>query len=215
VSISSHICGLYCTSLILCITLLCANKQQSLKDLLAELLRPRKAGLFETTVQFTEEGTTFSPTCTSIQDMLETMTEAIVHTANGVGRLLYMRPFNDILLLQQSTTQQQQQQHAAVTTGTTAAAANGTVTGSSNGNSNGATAAVSGVRDGPNIGLIVRAARDFIQAATNISEKVTAQQVIAIPLLCFLQSCCNVIKDICCSWSYHFFKATVLVIPHL
>lgn len=30
---------------------------------LAELLKPRKAGLFETTVLFTDEGTAFSPTC--------------------------------------------------------------------------------------------------------------------------------------------------------
>lgn len=30
---------------------------------LAELLRPRKAGLFETTVLFTDEGTAFTPTC--------------------------------------------------------------------------------------------------------------------------------------------------------
>jgi hypothetical protein len=175
-----------------CLSLLCANNIQSLKDLLAELLRPRKAGLFETTVQFTEEGTTFSPTCTSIQDMLETMTEAIVHTANGVGRLLYMRPFNDILLLQQSTTQQQQQQHAAGNT----TAVNGTTAGSSNGNSNvaagSAGAASAGVRDGPNIGLIVRAARDFIQAASNISEKVTHYTVycfvVYIAFLCFAAS---------------------------
>jgi hypothetical protein len=138
--------------------------------LLAELLRPRKAGLFETTVQFTEEGTTFIPTCISIQDMLETMTEAIVHTANGVGRLLYMRPFNDILLLQQ-----QQQQHAATSNGATSNGATATAS-SSSAVATAATAAATGVRDGPNIGLIVRAARDFTQAATNISEKVITQQ---------------------------------------
>lgn len=34
---------------------------------LAELLKPRKAGLFETTVLFTDQGTTFSPTCEDIK----------------------------------------------------------------------------------------------------------------------------------------------------
>lgn len=34
---------------------------------LSELLKPRKAGLFETTVLFTEEGTAFSPTCDDIK----------------------------------------------------------------------------------------------------------------------------------------------------
>lgn len=34
---------------------------------LTELLKPRKAGLFETTVLFTEEGTAFAPTCDDIK----------------------------------------------------------------------------------------------------------------------------------------------------
>lgn len=34
---------------------------------LAELLKPRKAGLLETTVLFTDEGTAFSPTCDDIK----------------------------------------------------------------------------------------------------------------------------------------------------
>lgn len=34
---------------------------------LTELLKHRKAGLFETTVLFTEEGTAFAPTCEDIK----------------------------------------------------------------------------------------------------------------------------------------------------
>lgn len=34
---------------------------------LTELLKPRKAGLFETTVLFTDEGTAFAPTCNDIK----------------------------------------------------------------------------------------------------------------------------------------------------
>lgn len=34
---------------------------------LTELLKPRKAGLFETTVFFTNEGTAFTPTCEDIK----------------------------------------------------------------------------------------------------------------------------------------------------
>lgn len=34
---------------------------------LTELLKPRKAGLFETTVLFTDEGTAFAPTCDDIK----------------------------------------------------------------------------------------------------------------------------------------------------
>lgn len=34
---------------------------------LTELLKPRKAGLFETTVFFTDEGTAFTPTCEDIK----------------------------------------------------------------------------------------------------------------------------------------------------
>lgn len=34
---------------------------------LTELLKPRKAGLFETTVLFTDEGTAFAPTCEDIK----------------------------------------------------------------------------------------------------------------------------------------------------
>lgn len=34
---------------------------------LTELLKPRKAGLFETTVLFTDEGTAFAPTCDEIK----------------------------------------------------------------------------------------------------------------------------------------------------
>ena len=37
------------------------------ENLLAELLKPRKAGLFETTVLFTDEGTAFTPTCEDIK----------------------------------------------------------------------------------------------------------------------------------------------------
>ena len=47
--------------------------------------------------QFTEEGTSFSPPCAAIQDMLASACEAVVHTANGISRLLYIRPFNDLL----------------------------------------------------------------------------------------------------------------------
>ena len=39
---------------------------------LAELLRPRRqSGLLETTIRFSEEGSTFSPTCGAIQTVLD------------------------------------------------------------------------------------------------------------------------------------------------
>eukprot|EP00752_Nemacystus_decipiens_P017827 g15983.t1 len=62
---------------------------------LTELLKPRKAGLFETTVLFTEQGTAFAPTCDEIKDMVSAITEAMISTVNGVGRILYLRPFNE------------------------------------------------------------------------------------------------------------------------
>ncbi|CAN0541854.1 unnamed protein product, partial [Ectocarpus sp. 12 AP-2014] len=52
-------------------------------------------GLFETTVLFTDEGTAFAPTCEDIKDMVTAITEAVISTVNGVGRILYLRPFNE------------------------------------------------------------------------------------------------------------------------
>jgi len=63
------------------------------RDFLAELLKDRKAGLFETTVQFTDEGTVFSPMCSMIQGMIHTMTDAMITTMSNVTRILYLRPF--------------------------------------------------------------------------------------------------------------------------
>lgn len=43
---------------------------------LTELLKPRKAGLFETTVLFTDEGTAFAPTCEDIKVRLNAQISA-------------------------------------------------------------------------------------------------------------------------------------------
>ena len=50
-------------------------------------------GLFETTVEFVEEGSVFKPTCSSIQSMINQMTEAMISSVANVTRVLFLRPF--------------------------------------------------------------------------------------------------------------------------
>lgn len=69
----------------------------SLQGFLAELMRPRKAGLFETTVQFTDDGTSFAPGCAEILESIQSATEAMIHTVSGVGRLRYLRSLSEHL----------------------------------------------------------------------------------------------------------------------
>ena len=60
---------------------------------LAELLRPRRqSGLLETTIRFSEEGSTFSPTCGAIQTVLANTADSLIATLGGVMRILYLRP---------------------------------------------------------------------------------------------------------------------------
>lgn len=54
-----------------------------------ELIKPRKAGVFETMVRFNSLGTTFSPTCQDIREMLEKLLDSIIHTVNNVKRVIY------------------------------------------------------------------------------------------------------------------------------
>jgi len=54
-------------------------------------LKARKTGLFETTVQFTNEGTIFSPTCSAIQQMIGTTTDQMITVVSAVPRVVYMR----------------------------------------------------------------------------------------------------------------------------
>ncbi|TMW64715.1 hypothetical protein Poli38472_011595 [Pythium oligandrum] len=67
---------------------------QSCREFLLELNKvPRKTGLFETTINFGEQITVFSPTCEQIQHIVISMTDDIVSTVNSVSRVLYLRPF--------------------------------------------------------------------------------------------------------------------------
>jgi dynein heavy chain len=68
---------------------------RTLADFYAELLKPRKAGLFETTVQFVEEGTVFHPTCNDIQGIMGSMSDAMISSVSGVNRIVYNRPFTE------------------------------------------------------------------------------------------------------------------------
>lgn len=67
---------------------------QSCAEFLTELNKvPRKTGLFETTINFGEQITLFSPTSEQIQHIVVSMTDDIVSTVNSVSRVLYLRPF--------------------------------------------------------------------------------------------------------------------------
>ena len=60
-----------------------------------ELLKSRKAVLFETTVMFDEDGTVFSPTEDEIIETLRSMATAIVQTSRSVNRIIYVRHFHE------------------------------------------------------------------------------------------------------------------------
>lgn len=67
---------------------------QSCREFLQELNKtPRKTGIFETTICFSEQITNFSPTPEQIQHIVISMTDDIVSTVNSVSRVLYLRPF--------------------------------------------------------------------------------------------------------------------------
>ena len=71
---------------------------KSCYEFLQELLKvPRKTGLFETTIQFDESVTLFSPTADQIQDMVVSMTDEMISTVNAVSRVLFIRPFAQYL----------------------------------------------------------------------------------------------------------------------
>jgi dynein heavy chain len=56
-----------------------------------ELVKPRKAGLFETMVRFSASGrTTFSPPCEDIREMLDRLLENIINSVGNVNRVSYL-----------------------------------------------------------------------------------------------------------------------------
>eukprot|EP01041_Mallomonas_annulata_P002945 gene2945-5789_t len=56
-----------------------------------ELMKARKSGIFETTIRFTPTGgTTFSPTCMEIRDVLDRQLEMMVNTVGNVNRVSYL-----------------------------------------------------------------------------------------------------------------------------
>ena len=55
-----------------------------------EIIRPRKAGVFETMVRFSTSGTAFSPTCMDIRDMLDRLLENMINFVGGVNRVRHL-----------------------------------------------------------------------------------------------------------------------------
>ncbi len=55
-----------------------------------ELIKPRKVGVFETMVRFSSAGTTFSPTCQEIKDMLEKLLDNTINAVGNVSRVNYL-----------------------------------------------------------------------------------------------------------------------------
>ena len=55
-----------------------------------ELIKPRKAGIFETMVRFSSLGTTFSPTCQDIREMLDKLLDSIINAVGNVTRVIYL-----------------------------------------------------------------------------------------------------------------------------
>jgi hypothetical protein len=55
-----------------------------------ELIKPRKTGIFETMVRFSNLGTTFSPTCTDIREMLDKLLDSIINACGNVTRISYL-----------------------------------------------------------------------------------------------------------------------------
>ena len=68
-------------------------------DLLNELLKTsRKSGMFETTVQFTSrQQIEFKPNLDAINSALEDLSNAMVNVTGSVSRILYIRPFKNIV----------------------------------------------------------------------------------------------------------------------
>ncbi len=66
-----------------------------------ELIKPRKAGVFETMVRFSSAGTSFSPTCQDIRDMLDKLLEGITNAVGNVGRVGYLNAGKPIPNIQQ------------------------------------------------------------------------------------------------------------------
>jgi len=55
----------------------------------------RKNGLFETSVQFSEVSTVFSPPCPEIQKIISDAIDKLINTVNSVNRIVYTRPFTE------------------------------------------------------------------------------------------------------------------------
>ncbi len=55
-----------------------------------ELIKPRKAGVFETMVRFSALGTSFSPTCADIKEMLDRLLDAVINAVGVVNRVSYL-----------------------------------------------------------------------------------------------------------------------------
>jgi dynein heavy chain, axonemal len=56
-----------------------------------ELTKTRKAGVFETMVRFSSIGTTFSPTCQEISEMLDRLLDNMINAAGNVSRVNYLQ----------------------------------------------------------------------------------------------------------------------------
>ena len=55
-----------------------------------ELIKVRKAGVFETMVRFSTTGTTFSPTCQDFREMLDRLLENVINSVGNVNRVSYL-----------------------------------------------------------------------------------------------------------------------------
>ena len=55
-----------------------------------ELMKSRKAGLFEATVRFNASGTYFSPTCGELVDSIYKLFDNMVNTVGGINRVCYL-----------------------------------------------------------------------------------------------------------------------------
>lgn len=66
---------------------LAVNTTHSFYD---ELVKPRKAGIFETMVRFSDSGTSFSPTCQEVREMLDKLLENMINAVGNVNRVSYL-----------------------------------------------------------------------------------------------------------------------------
>jgi len=55
-----------------------------------EFVKSRKTGIFETMVRFTTTGTTFSPTCNEITDVLDQLLANMIQTVGNINRVIYI-----------------------------------------------------------------------------------------------------------------------------